>query len=31
MIKIEYVLSNNIIIDGFIKALLANKWGSFLD
>ena len=31
MIKLEYVPSDNMIADGFTKALPANKWASFLD
>jgi hypothetical protein len=31
MIKVEYIPSDNIIADGFTKALPANKWASFLD
>ena len=31
MIKVEYVLSNNLIVDGFTKSLLANKQASFLN
>jgi hypothetical protein len=31
MIKVEYVPSDNMIADGFTKALPANKWASFLD
>ena len=30
-IKVEYVPSDNMIADGFTKALPANKWASFLD
>jgi hypothetical protein len=31
LIKVEYVPSDNMIADGFTKALPANKWASFLD
>ena len=31
MIKVEYVPSDNMIADGFTKALPANKWAGFLD
>jgi hypothetical protein len=31
MIKVEYVPSDNMIADGFTKALPAKRWASFLD
>jgi hypothetical protein len=30
-IKVEYIPTDNMIADGFTKALPANKWASFLD
>lgn len=31
MIKVEYVPSDNMIADGFTKALPVNKWANFLN
>ena len=31
MVKVEYVPSDNMIADGFTKALPANKWANFLN